>query len=197
MAFRTALRAWYLEHIPLYRVQIVELTAQDLEGTGIAPGRVVKVVAIAAPSIRTALFGFMFNSVIIGLFLGAAVYRLSPGDYAAAVGPTLLFGLNSTLRLVWKIRERVAIQARWPVLVARQRPVIRVAAACIGLLIGTVAMFWFLKSLSVPFDNTTIAMAAMVAGVIELVRNTVRIGGNAEIPNFDIRKYTRYFPYTD
>ncbi len=197
MAMPPIVRRVYLMLFALRRAEFVTLDTQQAARHGIRPGRALKFVAIPAPTISSLAVGFVLNSAIISLFVLSAVYKLSPGDYAAAIGPTLVFGLHATLRMAWKIRERVSIQADWPVPIARQKQWFLALAAVLGLLVGTLTTYWFLRSLSTPIEKPTILTACFVVGAIEMIRNSIRIGGKFEIPNFSINDHTRYFPDDD
>lgn len=191
------LRQIYLALFALRRIELVTIDPVHAKQLGIRPGQAFKVVAIAAPRMTMLLIGFAWNTAIIALFLCAAVYKLSPGDYAAMIGPTLVLGLHATLRMGWKVRERVAIQAKWPVPVARQKQWFLACAAFIGFLTGFFAAYWFLQSLSASIQRPTAVTASVVVGVIEMIRNATRIGGTFEIPDFNLSDHITYVPRND
>lgn len=197
MAAPKFVRSVYLKLFSLRRVEFVTLDAHVAERHGIRPGRAIKVIILTTPTIRSLLVGFVLNTAVIGLFFAAAVYKLSPGDYAAAIGPTLIFGTHATCRMCWKVRERVAMQAHWPVRVARQKQGFLAIAACMGLVVGVAGMFLFLSSLTTPVEKPVILTACIVTGAVEMIRNSIRIGGKTEIANFNIDDHAYYFPDED
>ncbi len=197
MPVRKSIRNVYLKFFALRHVDVVTLDEQHAAALGMRPGPAIKLVALALPSPKSLLIGFVSNTAIIGLFCASIVYKLSPGDYTAAVGPTLIFGLHSTTRMAWKMRERVAIEADWPVPIARQKPAFLAFAACLGLLVGAGTMFWFLLSLSTPMEKPTIMTASMITGAVEMIRNSIRIGGKSHFADFNIDDYTHYLSPED
>lgn len=194
MAMPEPIRRIYLTLFALRRIELITLNHQDAARLGVRPGSAFKLVAIPVPTFSMLAIGFVFNTVIMALFLCAAAFKLSPGDYAAAIGPTLVFGLHATLRMAWKLRERVAMQADWPVPIARQKQWFLALAAFLGLLVGSMTAYWFLNSLSTPVEKPTILTACIVVGAVEMIRNSIRIGGKIEIPDFSLDNYTRYIP---
>lgn len=154
------------------------------------PGKFLRVTVIPTPGPRALVLIILVLFVVYGACFALATWQLGGRPWSDPVLPTVLVTLNGAARACFKIRERRAALVKWHEPVGREIRWVRIAFGLAGLLIaGSAGMLLSHRLPGLPTIEAKL-LAAAGLGVLEGVRNVVRIGGRyTEQPNLRVEDF--------